>query len=121
MGICKLTYVLRCSPQAFVGEGVEVFDSHLHAALRRIVVGDGGGYGPLQDELPLDEGGLGISRGVDIAPVAYLASVLQTLPVQDDMLVNWGVPLVAAVLGAKEAFCETLPSFSPSILDDPDL
>jgi hypothetical protein len=58
-----------------------VFDVTLHAALRRITVGEGGGFGPLQDEvaaLPLCMGGLGVPRGQDIRLVAFLAIVLQS-------------------------------------------
>eukprot|EP00884_Botryococcus_braunii_P022649 jgi/Botrbrau1/9068/Bobra.0376s0038.1 len=65
MGLCRMVYVLRCSPPRAVDVGVAVFDDGLHSGLRRIVVGEEGGFGPLQEDiasLPLSSGGLGITR-----------------------------------------------------------
>jgi hypothetical protein len=57
--VCRLLHVLRCSPADSVDEGVEVFDNSQREAVRRIVVGDGCGFGPLLEELaalPLSSG-----------------------------------------------------------------
>eukprot|EP00884_Botryococcus_braunii_P009078 jgi/Botrbrau1/18171/Bobra.53_1s0039.1 len=84
-----MVYVLRCSPLRAVAAGVAVFDDGVHSNLRRIVVGEGEGFGPLQEDiaaLPLSGGALGITRAKDIVPVAFLASVLQTQGVQDEIL-----------------------------------
>jgi hypothetical protein len=51
VGLCKLMHLFRCTPPSMVGRSVEVLDAALHVALRHIVVGDGGGFDPLQDEL----------------------------------------------------------------------
>jgi hypothetical protein len=81
----------------------------LLVASRRIVVGEGGGFGPLQEEiaaLPIAAGGLGLTRGTDLAPVAYSASPIQTLPMQEEILrdVDPEPPVVSAVMEAKDNF-----------------
>jgi hypothetical protein len=43
-------HLLQCTPPSLVDQGVEILDATLHAALR-ITVGEGGGFGPLQDEI----------------------------------------------------------------------
>jgi hypothetical protein len=45
--VCRLVHLLRCTPPSAVAEGVELLDVTLHASLRRITVGEGGGFGPL--------------------------------------------------------------------------
>jgi hypothetical protein len=50
LGVCKATHIARCTPPELAHKGMGVFDGHLHDALRRIVVGEGPGFGPLQEE-----------------------------------------------------------------------
>ncbi len=71
--------------------------------------------------LPLSAGGLGICIGANVVPVAYLASVLQSLPLQKEIPSGWDqvVPVVAAVLDAKAAFCRLIPNDPVVVLDDP--
>lgn len=123
VGVCKLLHVLRCTPPSLVDRGVEVFDASLHLALRRIAVGDGGGFGPLQDELaalPLCMGGLGVLRGSDIQPYAFLASALQTRGLQDDILGGWEVPHHPEVPFAREMFLSHVGQFDADLLDNPE-
>jgi hypothetical protein len=80
----------------------------VHVALRHIVVGEGPGFGPLQEELaalPLLAGGLGILRGGDVLPYAYLASATQTMSLQVELLGAWEVPLSLALPSARASFC----------------
>jgi hypothetical protein len=63
--------------------------------LRRITVGDGGGFGPVQVEieaLPLCMDGLGVPRDQDVRHVAFLASALQSRGLQEEVLGEWEVP-----------------------------
>jgi hypothetical protein len=65
-GVFMLVHLLRCTPPSAVAQGGELFDAILHVALRRITIGEGGGFGPLQDEyaaLPLCMGGFGGPAG----------------------------------------------------------
>jgi hypothetical protein len=121
MGLCRMVHVLRCSPPSAVLRGVAVFDTELESTLRRIVVGEGAGFGPLQAEiaaLPLSGGGLGIVRAEDIVPVAFLASALQTLSVQDEVLVGWEAPISRAVPEARASFSALCPEFDWGLSDD---
>eukprot|EP00884_Botryococcus_braunii_P022052 jgi/Botrbrau1/8530/Bobra.0029s0034.1 len=114
MGLCRMVHVLRCSPTRAVAEGVAVFDDALHSSLRGIVVAGGPGFGSLQAELaalPLPAGGLGIVRAEDILPVAFLASVLQTQRVQEEVLAGWEVPVSRAVEEARLSFLDVCPDF----------
>jgi hypothetical protein len=54
-------------------------------------------------------------------PVAYLTSVLQSLPLQDDILFGMvpTVPLVPTVAAARAAFGGLLSVMQASVLDDP--
>jgi hypothetical protein len=55
--VCRVVHLLRCTPPCLLDQGVEIFNATLLAALCRIAVGEGGGFGPLQDEtgaLPRD-------------------------------------------------------------------
>jgi hypothetical protein len=68
---------------------MEGIDAVVQAALRHIAVGDGGGFGPYQDELaalPLCMGGQRVYRGQDVRPYAFLASALQFRRLQDEIL-----------------------------------
>ncbi len=58
-----------------------------------------------------------MTRAANVAPVAYLASPLLTLPVQEELLVGWDVPVVVAL---KQALSETLPGFPFTPLEDPE-
>jgi hypothetical protein len=125
MGICRLMQVLRCSPADCVEEGVALFDAGQRVALRRIVVVEGGGLGPLQEEtaaLPIAAGGLGITRGADLVPVAYVASSIQTMPLQEEILreMEPTVPVASAVSEAKATLIRLLPRGQEGILDDPE-
>jgi hypothetical protein len=51
LGIRRLTHVLRCSLANCIEAGVALFDAGQWVALRRIVLGEGEGFGPLQDEI----------------------------------------------------------------------
>jgi hypothetical protein len=112
LGVCKVTHIAGCTPPELAREGLGVFDGHLHDALRRIVVGEGPGFGPLQEEiaaLPLSMGGLRVTRGADILPHAFLASIYQTHKLQDRILGSWEVPWVEAVHVAKDSLGRILP------------
>eukprot|EP00884_Botryococcus_braunii_P007583 jgi/Botrbrau1/16826/Bobra.150_2s0051.1 len=121
MGLCRMVHVLRCSPTRAVAEGEAVFDDALHSSLRCIVVAGGPGFGSLQAEiaaLPLSAGGLGIVRAEDILPVAFLASVLQTQRVQEEVLAGWEVPVSRAVEEARLSFLDVCPDFDWELLDE---
>eukprot|EP00884_Botryococcus_braunii_P008719 jgi/Botrbrau1/17849/Bobra.0127s0089.1 len=121
MGLCRMVHVLRCSPTRAVAEGVAVFDDALHSFLRHIVVAGGPGFGSLPAEiaaLPLSTGGLGIVRAEDILPVAFLASVLQTQRVQEEVLAGWEVPVSRAVEEARSFFLDVCPDFDWELLDE---
>jgi hypothetical protein len=69
MGLCRMVHVLRCSPRSADLQGVAVFDTELESTLRRIVVGEGAGFGHLQAEiaaLPMSGGGLQAPGGLPI-------------------------------------------------------
>lgn len=120
VGFCTCGVV---PPPSALGRGVAVFDRALHEALRRIVVGGGGGFGPLQDEiaaLPVCMGGLGVSRGEDLRPYAFLASSLQTQVLQDDILAGWEVPVHPELEAARRAFGDLVGDFDDSQFDSPD-
>jgi hypothetical protein len=77
------------TPPSLVGRGMEAIDAALHVALRHIVVGDGGSFDPLQDELaalPLCMGGLGVYRGQAGRPHPFLVSALHFRRLQDEIL-----------------------------------
>jgi hypothetical protein len=127
-GICGLTHVLRCSP----GNITDLRQGWRYLTLvcgwhyAGFVVGEGGGFGPLHEEigaLPIAAGGLGITRGADLAPMVYLASSIQTLPVQEEVLrdVDPVPPVVSAVSGAKDIFLSLVHSGHEGILDDPEV
>eukprot|EP00884_Botryococcus_braunii_P022983 jgi/Botrbrau1/9369/Bobra.354_2s0024.1 len=121
MGLCRMVHVLRCSPTRAVAEGVAAFDDALHSSLRHIVVAGGPGFGSLQAEiaaLPLSAGGLGIVRVEDILPVAFLASVLQTQRVQEEVMAGWEVPVSRAVEEARLSFLDVCPDFDWELLDE---
>jgi hypothetical protein len=108
-GVSRLVHLLRYTPLSVVAQGVELFDATLHAALRRITVGEGGGFGPLQDEiaaLPLCMGGLGVPRGQDIRHVASLVNALQSRGLQEEVLGEWEVPPHPEVSEARKSFQE---------------
>ena len=69
--------------------------------------------------MPLSMGGLGVTRGADILPHAFLASICQTHKLQDRILGSWEVPWVEAVHVAKDSLGRILPDFDMSLLDDP--
>jgi hypothetical protein len=101
---------------------VDVLDAALHVAPRHIVVGDGAGFGPLQDELaalPLCMGGFGVYRGQDVRPYAFLASALQFRGLQDEILGEWEVPLYPEVQAAREEFSAIAVAFDGAVLEDP--
>ncbi len=78
----------------------------------KVLVGEGPGFGPLQDEiasLPLSAGALGIPRAEDILPYAFLASATQTLRRQEELLGDREVPVVGALRLAQEDFCTEVP------------
>jgi hypothetical protein len=123
VGVCRLMHLFKCTPPSLVSRGVQVLDAALHVAMRRIVVGDGSGFGPLQDELaalPLSMGGLGIYRGQDVRPYAFLASALQFRGLQDEILGEWEVPLHPEVQAAREAFSGLVGAFDGAVLEDPE-
>jgi hypothetical protein len=106
-----------------VSRGVEVLDAALHVALRDVVVGDGGGFGPLQDELaalPLGMGGLGIYRGQDVRLYAFLARALQFRGLKDEILGEWEVPSHPEVQAAREMFSALAGVFDGAVLEDPE-
>lgn len=47
-GVCKLRALWRCTPASALERRVAVIDQKIRQTVRRIVVGDGGGFGPLQ-------------------------------------------------------------------------
>eukprot|EP00884_Botryococcus_braunii_P016683 jgi/Botrbrau1/3699/Bobra.0008s0026.1 len=96
MGLCRMVHVLRCSPTRAVAEGVA---AEIAA-------------------LPLSAGGLGIVRTEDILPVAFLASVLQTQRVQEEVLAGWEVPVSTAVEEARLSFLDVCPDFDWELLDE---
>ncbi len=113
--------MLRCSPPRPAQAGADAFDKSLHAALHRVVVGEGPGFGPLQDEiasLPLSAGGLGIPRAEDILPYAFLASATQTLRLQEELLGDREVPVVGALRLAQEYFCTEVPLVHQDLMGD---
>jgi hypothetical protein len=119
-GVCRLVHLLRCTPPSAVAQGVDLFDATLHAALRRITVGEWGGFGPLQDEiadLPLCMGGLGVPRGQDIRLVTFLASALQSWGLQEEVLGEWEVPPNPEVNEARKSFQEVVGDFNDTMLD----
>jgi hypothetical protein len=115
-----MMHVMRCTPLDVVREGAARFDLGLHKSLRRIVVGQGGGFGPLQDDiasLPLSMGGLGITRAEDIRPFAFWASFHQSLDVQDNILNGREFPFLPAVSEARAGFAQTIPAFDVNVLN----
>eukprot|EP00884_Botryococcus_braunii_P021563 jgi/Botrbrau1/8090/Bobra.0230s0015.1 len=68
--------------------------------------------------LPLSAGGLGIVRAEDISPVAFLASVLQTQRVQEEVLAGCEVPVSRAVEAARLSFLDVCPDFDWELLDE---
>jgi hypothetical protein len=74
MGVCRLLHVPSMLPPGSGREGVADCDRHLHGALRQIVLGDGGVFGPPQGSLaalPLSRGPWGMVRGKDVLPYIY--------------------------------------------------
>eukprot|EP00884_Botryococcus_braunii_P016635 jgi/Botrbrau1/3655/Bobra.0204s0045.1 len=95
--------MFACCPSPYCGEG-------------------GSGFWPSFDELaslPLSAGGLGILRGCDVLPYSHLASAMQTLPVQDEVLGSWEVPLASALLLAGAGFCGLCPDTQEDSFSDP--
>eukprot|EP00884_Botryococcus_braunii_P008369 jgi/Botrbrau1/17533/Bobra.0529s0003.1 len=68
--------------------------------------------------LPLSAGGLGIVRAEDILHVAFLASVLQTQRVQEEVLGGWEVLVSKAVEERRSSFLDVCPEFDWELLDD---
>ena len=86
MGVCRITYALRCVPPEGLGDAVAAFDLALRGQLLRII---GPGFAESQwdqSRLPPLQGGLGLPAAVDLHQYAHLASHLDSSPLQEALL-----------------------------------
>ncbi|XP_026416496.1 uncharacterized protein LOC113311927 [Papaver somniferum] len=88
-GISKLYFTLRkTNPQALQVASSH-YAKHLLDYLRQIIVGDGAGFGLVQQRLatlPIKDGGLGVYTMKDTSTYCYLASYAQTKHLQHTTL-----------------------------------
>ncbi|XP_026397756.1 uncharacterized protein LOC113293280 [Papaver somniferum] len=88
-GVSRLYFALRTTfPEALQVAGSR-FDDHLMQYLRRLVVGDGAGFGLIQQRLatlPIKDGGFGVLTMQDTMKYCYLASQAQTQHLQNSIL-----------------------------------
>jgi hypothetical protein len=88
----KLMYCWRTTLPLHLGFAAKSLDEFVASTLRDIVVGGGPHFGDFQlslASLPVAMGGLGVPLPSDVASYAYTASMLSSMPLQNDIL---GVP-----------------------------
>ncbi|XP_026383846.1 uncharacterized protein LOC113279369 [Papaver somniferum] len=95
-GVSKLYFTLRSTAPCYVKDAQDIFDKYLTNFMRKLVTGDGPGYGLLQHKvasLPIRDGGLGIYSMYDTMQYCYLDSCSQTLQLQETILQGASIPV----------------------------
>lgn len=90
-GVSRLFFSLRTTCPQVLQEVTEIFDYQLMKYLRQLIVGDGAGFGLVQQRmatLPIKYGGLGVYTMTDTSKYCYLASYTQTQHLQNTILQN---------------------------------
>ncbi|XP_026383936.1 uncharacterized protein LOC113279455 [Papaver somniferum] len=88
-GVSRLYFSLRTTCPKALQTVADRFDDYLMQYLRRLVVGDGAGFGLVQQRLstlPIKDGGIGILTMSDTMKYCYLASQAQTQHLQNSIL-----------------------------------
>ncbi|XP_026410278.1 uncharacterized protein LOC113305455 [Papaver somniferum] len=68
IGVSKLNFTLRTTNPMAIQSATSLYDQHLLNYLRQLVVGDGAGFGPVQQRLatlPIKFGGFGVYTMTD--------------------------------------------------------
>lgn len=81
IGVSKLHFTLRTTEPEAIQDATLLYDQHLLQYLRQLVVGDGVGFGPIQqrlDTFSIKYGGFGVYTMADTGKYCYLASSAQT-------------------------------------------
>ncbi|XP_026448896.1 uncharacterized protein LOC113349177 [Papaver somniferum] len=89
VGISKLYFTLRTTNPQALQVATAHYDKHLLDYLRQIIVGDGAGFGLVQQRLatlPIKDGGLGVYTMKDTSTYCYFASCAQTKYLQNTIL-----------------------------------
>ncbi|XP_026403738.1 uncharacterized protein LOC113299027 [Papaver somniferum] len=89
IGVSKLYFTLRTTNPMAIQSVTSLYDQHLIRYLRQLVVGDGAGFGPVQQRLAtlsIKSGGFGVYTMKDTGKYCYLAFYAQTLPLQHNIL-----------------------------------
>lgn len=88
-GVSKLYFTLRSTCPTALQYATSLFDDNLMQYLRQIMVGDGAGFGLVQQRLatlPMKDGGLGVYIMADTGKYCFLASCAQTQHFQNRIL-----------------------------------
>ncbi|XP_026411629.1 uncharacterized protein LOC113306930 [Papaver somniferum] len=88
-GVSKLYFTLRKTFPSALQPATIQFDTSMFQYLRNLIVGDGDGFGVIQQRmvtLPIKDGGLGVYTMADTFKYCYLASCAQTRHLQDVIL-----------------------------------
>jgi hypothetical protein len=112
LGMIKLNYCWRTSLPGAITKPMMHFQQAIIASLRRIVVGNGPHFGDFQLQLaslPLSLGGLGISLPSDIISFAYLASSLDSTPLQNRIFPPISSQSSSAISSLLDSFLALLP------------
>jgi hypothetical protein len=121
IGMPKFNFILRCLPGSIIGNEIEAFDTAISHYLSKIA---GFSLTPRDRvfwSLPFSFGGFAIPIAKNIAPLAYVSSVAQTLPLQCKLGSQGPPPLFESMLEyvtrslTQQIETEFIP-FSPSEL-----
>jgi hypothetical protein len=85
----KLMYCWRTTHPSYLRSACSIMDNAVTSTLRDIVVSGGPHFGEFQlslSSLPVSMGGLGVPLPSDVASYAFVASMLSSLPLQNDIL-----------------------------------
>lgn len=88
-GVSNKYFTLRTTSPLALQSATTLFDNQLVQYLRHLVVGDGAGFGQIQQRiatLPIKDGGLGVYTMSDTSKYCYLASCAQTHHLQHILL-----------------------------------
>jgi hypothetical protein len=126
IGMPKFNFILRCLPDSIISKEIERFDNAISHYLSKIA----GVRLTSSDRafwaLPFSFGGFAIPIAKDIAPIAYVSSVAQTLPLQCKLGSMGSPPLFDSMLETvtrlltKQSEAAYIP-FSPSELTQSNL
>jgi hypothetical protein len=110
LGVPKLNYLLRTTAPNLINVSIIKMESFLKDTLKTIITGGGPCFGDFQFRLatlPIGKSGLGIYNPRDISAFAYIASLSQTIELQNSILDNLNLDFPQEFYDSRQFFIDT--------------